>query len=83
MNIIVDVVKDSLIPYISNIDSTQDMYEALSKLFTIKNIGQVASLKNELRTAKMTKYDTVASLFVRIARIRDGIQSIDEIAQKK
>ena len=40
MNLIVDGVKDNLIPYTSNIDSTQEMYEALSKLFTIKNIGQ-------------------------------------------
>ena len=59
------------------------MYEALSKLFTIKNLGQVASLKNELRTMKMTKDDIVASFFVRIARIRDNIQAIDEIVPEK
>jgi len=59
MNLIVDGVKNNLIPYISNINSTQGMYEALSKLFTIKNIGQIASLKNELRTVKMTNDDTI------------------------
>ena len=47
MDLIVDGVKDNLIPYISNINSAQEMYEALSILFTIKNIGQIASLKNE------------------------------------
>jgi len=61
MTLMVEGIKENLVPYISNIDSTQDMYEALSKLFTIKNIGQVASLKNELRTTKMTKDDTMAS----------------------
>jgi len=61
MNLIVVGVKDNLIPYIFNIDSAQEMYEALSKLFTFKNIGQIASLNNELRTIKMMKDDIVAS----------------------
>jgi len=59
------------------------MYEDLSKLFTIKNIDQIASLKNELRTIKMTKDDIVASFFIRISRIRDEIQAIDEIVLAK
>lgn len=53
------------------------------KLFTIKNIGQVASLKNELRNTKMTKEDTVATFFVRIARLKDDILAIDEIVLDK
>lgn len=79
MTIMVDGIKDNLIPYISNIDSSQEMYEALSKLFTIKNLGQFASLKNELRTIKMTEEDIVASFFVRIARIIDELQEIYEM----
>jgi len=79
MTIMVDGIKDNLIPYISNIDSAQEMYEALSKLFTIKNLGQFASLKNELRTIKMTEEDIVASFFVRIARIIDELQEIYEM----
>jgi len=59
------------------------MYEALSKLFTIKNIGQVASLNNELRTRNMTKEDIVASFFVKIARIKDDILAIDEVVPDK
>jgi len=53
MDLIVDGVKDNLIPYISNINFSQEMYEALSKLFTIKNICQMESLKNELRIIDM------------------------------
>jgi hypothetical protein len=67
MSIIVDSVKDHLIPYISNLDSSKKMYDALTNLFAVKNIGQVMSLKNELRDTKMTKDDTVASYFVRIS----------------
>jgi hypothetical protein len=57
MSIIVDVVKDHLIPYISHLDSSKKMYDALTNLFSIRNIGQVMSLKNELHDTKMTKDD--------------------------
>ena len=79
MSLIMDGVKENLIPYISNINSAQEMYEALSKLFTIKNIGQIASLKNELRIVKITNDDTISSYFIRISRIRDELQAIDEV----
>ena len=61
----------------------KEMYDALSKLFTIKNIGKVASLKNELRTTKMTKEDIVSTFFVKIARIRDDLLAIDEMVTNK
>jgi hypothetical protein len=48
MSIIVDSVKDHLIPYISHLDSSKKMYDALTNLFSVRNIGQVMSLKNEL-----------------------------------
>lgn len=50
MTLMVESIKDNLVPYISNIDHAQEMYEALKKVFTIKNIGQVAILNNELTT---------------------------------
>lgn len=59
------------------------MYEALSKLFTIKNLGQIERLKNELRSIKMTKEGTMPSFFVRIVRLRDELWEIDEIVPEK
>jgi hypothetical protein len=46
MSIIVDSIKDHLIPYISHLDSSKKMYDALTNLFLVRNIGQVMSLKN-------------------------------------
>ena len=79
MNLMVEGIKDNLVPFIANIDHAHEMYEALSKLFTIKNIGKVASLKNELRTTKMTNEDTVSCFFVKITRVRDDLLAIDEM----
>jgi hypothetical protein len=45
MSIIVDYIKYHLIPYISHIDSSKKMYDALTNLFSVRNIGQVMSTK--------------------------------------
>jgi hypothetical protein len=67
MSIIVDSIKDHLISYISHIDSSKKMYDALTNLFLVRNIGQVMSLKNELHDMKMNDDDNITSYFVRIS----------------
>jgi len=67
MSIIVDSIKDHLIPYISHLDSSKKMYDALTNLFSVRNIGQVMSLKNELRDMKMNDDNSITSYFVRIS----------------
>jgi hypothetical protein len=64
MSIIVDSIKYHLIPYISHLDSSKKMYDALTNLFSVRNIGQVMSLKNELRDMKMNDDDNITSYFV-------------------
>jgi hypothetical protein len=83
MSIIVDSIKDHLIPYISHIDSSKKMYDALTNLFSVRNIGQVMSLKNELRDMKMNDDDSITSYFVRISQLRDQVQAIEEITSEK
>jgi hypothetical protein len=69
MSIIVDSIKVHLIPYISHLDSSKKMYDALTNLFLVRNIGQVMSLKNELRDLKMNDDDSITSYFVRISQL--------------
>jgi hypothetical protein len=83
MSIIVDSVKYHLIPYISHLDSSKKMYDALTNLFSVRNIGQVMSLKNELCDMKMNDDDNITSYFVRISQLRDQIQSIEDIILEK
>jgi hypothetical protein len=82
-SIIVDSIKYHLIPYISHIDSSKKMYDALTNIFSVRNIGQVMSLKNELRDMNMNDDDKITSYFVRISQLRDQIQSIEEIISEK
>jgi hypothetical protein len=82
MSIIVDSVKDHLIPYISHLDSSKKMYDALTNLFSIKNIGQVMSLKNKLSDMKMNDDESITSYFVIIPQLRDQLQAIEEIISR-
>jgi hypothetical protein len=83
MSIIVDSIKDHLIPYISHLDSSKKLYDALTNLFSVRNIGQVMNLKNELRDMKMNDDDSITSYFVRISQLRDQLQDIEEIISEK
>jgi hypothetical protein len=83
MSIIVDYVKHHLIPYISHLDSSKNMYDALINLFSIRNIGQVMNLKNELHEMKMNDDGSITSYFVRISQLRDQLQAIEEIILEK
>jgi hypothetical protein len=83
MSIIVDSIKYHLIPYISHLDSSKKMYDALTNLFSVRNIRQVISLKNELHDMKMNEDDNIASYFVRISQLRDQLQAIEEITSEK
>jgi putative lipoic acid-binding regulatory protein len=69
MSIVVDSMKDHMIPYISHLDSSKKMYHAMTNLFSVKNIGQVIILKNELRDIKMNNDDSIKSYSVRISLI--------------
>jgi hypothetical protein len=83
LSIIVDSIKYHLIPYISHIDASKKMYDALTNLFLVKNIGKVMSLKNELHDMKMNDDDNITSNFVKISQLRDQLQAIEEIISEK
>jgi hypothetical protein len=83
MSIIVEYIKYHLIPYISHLESSKKMYDALTNLFSVRNIGQVLSLKNELRDMKMNDDDNITSYFVRISQLRYQLQDIEEIILEK
>jgi hypothetical protein len=79
----VDSIKYHLIPCISRLDSYEKMHDALTNLFSVRNIGQVMSLKNELCDMKINDDDNITSYLVRISQLRDQLQAIEEIISEK
>jgi hypothetical protein len=54
--IILDVVKDHLIPHLSEKTSARDMFLALMNLFQCSNANMKMVLREKLKNTKMTSY---------------------------
>ena len=53
MRIIVDYIKDHLIPQVSSLDSPKDMFDALTRMFEGRNINRKMTLRQQLKNAKI------------------------------
>jgi hypothetical protein len=71
-------VRDHLLPYISTLKTTYEMYGALKNMFESNNTLKALKLKNRLQNIKITKADTVATFFMNISEIRDQLSAIGE-----
>jgi len=78
MRIIMDSVRDHLVPVISNQDSAKKMYEALRNLFENENPSRIIALKDQLRQCKFTRDDSISTFFVKLSQIRDQLAAIGE-----
>jgi hypothetical protein len=57
--ILIDSVKDHLLPHISQKKTTKEIYDSLTSLFETKNPSRKRALQSQLRNLKMTKDDTI------------------------
>ena len=78
-----DSVKDHLIPHISELQTSRQMYEALSRLHESKDIGQNLTLRNQLCNMKMDNLESVTSYLMRISQIRDQLATIGDVISDK
>jgi hypothetical protein len=76
--IIIYSVRDHLLPRIATLKTTYEMFDALKKMFESNNTIRALTLKNQLQHIKMTKADTIATLFMKISEIRDQLGAIGE-----
>jgi orotate phosphoribosyltransferase-like protein len=77
--IIIYSVRDHLLPCISNLKTSYEMYEALKEMFESENTLRALTLKCQLQSTKMTKGDTVAIFFMNISEIKERLEAIGEI----
>jgi 2-phosphoglycerate kinase len=76
--IILDGVKDHLIPHLSGKTTARDMWEALKSLFQSKNENHKMVLREKLRDTKMTGSDMVTTYLTWIRQVRDELAAIGE-----
>jgi hypothetical protein len=81
--IIIYSVRDHLIHHISNLKTTKKMYDALNKLFESNNTNRELVLRHQLQDLKMTKFDIVATFFMKISETRGQLGAIGEIISNR
>ena len=80
--IIVDSIKDHLIPHVSSFKTPKEVIDALTKMFKVKNINQKMTLRNQLKNVKIHKSETIQSYFTRVAQIKEKIRVAEESVEE-
>ena len=71
MRIIVDSIKDHLIPQVSSKETPKKMYDALSKMYEGKNINKKMNLRAQLKGTKMIKEESIQDYFTRVSQFKE------------
>jgi hypothetical protein len=77
--IILDGVKDHLIPHLAKKKTTKEMWDTLKNLFEAKNENQKMALKAKLHDTKMGKEESVSSYLTRVAQVKDEMVVVGEV----
>ena len=77
--ILIESIKDSLIPYVSKLKSAKEIYEKLVEIFSVSIIGEAISLRQELYKMKLSREEGITPCFMRIFEIRDQLQELGEV----
>jgi hypothetical protein len=80
--IIVDSIKDHLIPNVSSLKTPKQMFDALSRLYEGKNINQNMMLRTQLKSVKMQILETIQSYFTRVSQIIEQLEAIGDTVKE-
>lgn len=76
--IILDAVKDHIIPHISGKHTAHQMWSALMNLYQSNNENRKMVLRKKLRNIRMNKSESVASYFTRIKQVHNELSAVGE-----
>ena len=68
--IIVDSIKDHLIPHVYAFKTLKEVYDSSTNIFEGKNINQNMTLRNQLKIVNIHNFETIQSHFTRVAQIK-------------
>ncbi|XP_057850234.1 uncharacterized protein LOC131060833 [Cryptomeria japonica] len=81
--VLIDSVKDHLVPPISKMTTARDMFKTLEGLYESNNTSMALVLRQQLHQVKMAKGETVISFFMKISELKDQLSAIgDQVVDK-
>ena len=75
---IVDSIKDHLIPQFSYKKAPQKMYDALSRMDEGRNINRKMNMRAQLKGTNMSKGESIQDYFTRVSQFREKLSSIGD-----
>ena len=78
MGIIVDYIKDHLIPQVSSKKTPKKMYDALSRMYDRRNINRKMNLRAQLKGTKMRKRESIQEYFTRVSQFKEKLSAIGD-----
>ena len=81
--IIVDSIKNHLIPLVSSKSTPKEMFDALTTIFEGKNINRRMSLRNQVKGVKIHKTKSNQSYFSRVSHIKEQLESIGDMVEEE
>lgn len=78
-NIIVYSIHNPLVAYISDLETSKEMYENSAGMFKVNNENQILFLKNKLKDINMDRGESIQSYFMRITEIKNDLLYIGEV----
>ena len=77
--VIINGVKDHLIPHLAEKETAKDSWDTLNHLIEAKNENRKMALKDKLHNAKMNTDEGVASYLTDVAQAKDKLAAVGEI----
>jgi hypothetical protein len=77
--IILDAIKDHVIPHVTGKTNAYEMWESLTKLYQSSNENRKMVLREKLKSIKMTKTENVATYLTKITQMRDELGVVGEV----
>jgi hypothetical protein len=76
--IILDAIKDHLIPHLTGKKNAYEMWESFMKLYESTNENQKMVSREKMKSIKMTKDENVVTYFTRLTHVRDDLGVLGE-----
>lgn len=77
--IIRDSIDKCLVAYVSELNTSKEIYDRLVSLFKVNDGNQVLFLRNKLKEIKKGKDGSMQAYFLRITKIKNDLLSIGEL----
>ena len=75
---IVDSIKDRLIPQVLSKKTPKKMYDALSRMYEGRNINRKMNMRAQLKGTKMSKGEYIQDYFTRVSHFKENLSAIGE-----